>query len=63
MEQTLIELAKDGSQRKYGETFGIKEYLKLKWFSKESMASLIDCSKVMGEDRLEVTGCLQKDFR
>lgn len=53
----------ESSQRKYGEAFGIKEYLEPKWFSKESMVSLIDCSKVMGEDRLEVTGGLQKDFR
>ena len=45
----------DDSQRKYGEAFGIKEYLHLEQFDKAVMASLIESAKVMGEDRLEVT--------
>lgn len=43
------------SQRKYGEAFGIKEYLYLEQFDKAVMASLIESAEVMGEDRLEVT--------
>lgn len=49
------ELVEDDSQRKYGEAFGIKEYLYLEQFDKAVMASLIESAKVMGEDRLEVT--------
>lgn len=49
------ELVEDDSQRKYGEAFGIKEYLHLEQFDKAVMASLIESAKVMGEDRLEVT--------
>lgn len=45
----------DDSQRKYGEAFGIKEYLHLEQFDKAVMASLIESAKVMGEDRPEVT--------
>ena len=49
------EIVEDDSQRKYGEVFGIKEYLHLERFDKTVMASLIESAKVMGEDRLEVT--------
>ena len=49
------ELVEDDSQRKYGEVFGIKEYLHLEQFDKAVMAFLIESAKVMGEDRLEVT--------
>lgn len=45
----------DDSEQKYGEAFGIREYLHLKRFDKAVMASLIESAKVMGEDKLEVT--------
>lgn len=54
-ELEVQELVEDDSQRKYGEAFGIKEYLHLERFDKTVMASLIESAKVMGEDRLEVT--------
>ena len=53
----------DDSQRKYGEAFGIKEYLHLEQFDKAVMASLSESAKVIGEERLEASGCLRKDFR
>lgn len=49
------ELVEDDCQRKYGEAFGIKDYLHLEQFDKAVMASLIESAKVMAEDRLEVT--------
>lgn len=49
------ELVEDDSQRKYGEAFGIKEYLNLEKFDKAVMASLIESAKVIGEDKMEVT--------
>lgn len=36
----------------------LKKYLHLERFDKAVMASLIESAKVMGEDRLEVSGCL-----
>lgn len=47
-------LAEDNSQRKYGEAFGIKKYLHLKPFDKVVIAFLIESTKVMGADSLEV---------
>lgn len=49
------ELVEDDSQRKYGEAFGIKEYLYLERIDKAVVASLIESAKVIGENRLEVT--------
>lgn len=42
------ELVEDDSQRKYGEAFGIREYLHLERFDKAVMASLIESAKVIG---------------
>lgn len=51
-EQGIVE---DGSKRRYGEVFGIKDFLHLEEYDKTVMASLIASAKVMGEGRLEVT--------